>query len=265
MVEEAVSQLPSLMKEGAGQAWSGEAKLAGAIMSEEPQSVVDALKAAIRGGAKPRQLTKALAYAAALRIARFGTANEFGDWDTALHTFTYCNALHRAVQRAASVEVLRGVFHGAMSVYLDRFLNIPPARLPAELGTLGEEGTDPEGLLIEFLDVLNTQQKVSRAARITARYLSLGHPVNPLIAVLTQAVVREDAAFHTFQALEAGVRQYEEWGDTEEGRNVLVAVARYVAAHSPTMRAFYQTADIARRLHQGEDLYEGDGAKTASE
>jgi hypothetical protein len=61
--------------------------------------------------------------------------------------------------------------------------------------------------------------------------------------------------------LEAGIRQYEEWGDTPEGHNVLVAVARYVAAHSPTMRAFYQTADIARRLHRGEDLYEEDGAK----
>ena len=46
---------------------------------------------------------------------------------------------------------------------------------------------------------------------------------------------------------------------------VLVAVGRYVAAHSPTMRAFYQTADIARRLHRGEDLYEEDGAKAGAE
>ena len=41
----------------------------------------------------PTQLTRSLCYAAAMRIARFGTANEFGDWITALHTFTYCNAL----------------------------------------------------------------------------------------------------------------------------------------------------------------------------
>jgi hypothetical protein len=38
------------------------------------------------------------------------------------------------------------------------------------------------------------------------------------------------------------------WGDTHEGRHILIAVARYLAAHSPTERAVLQTADIARRL-----------------
>ena len=36
-----------------------------------------------------------MTYAAALRVARFHTSNEFGDWITVLHTFTYCNALHQ--------------------------------------------------------------------------------------------------------------------------------------------------------------------------
>lgn len=263
MLEESFAQIPGLLAEGDGKTWEDVTALAEALHGDSPQAILDAIKGAMREGAKPEQLTRALAYAAALRIARFGTANEFGDWDTALHTFTYCNALHRAVKRTASPEVLRGVFHGAVSVYLDRYLNIPPARLPHEIGTLHEESEDGEDLLKGFLDLLNTQQKVSRAARIVARYLSLGHPVEPLIATLAQAVVREDAAFHTFQMLEAGVAQYEEWGDTEEGRNILVAVARYLAAHAPTMRSFYQTADIARRLHRGEDLYEEDAAPAA--
>jgi hypothetical protein len=260
MLEAAFDELPALLKEGEGKTWGGEADLALRMTGENPEAIVDAIKEAIRSGAKPLQLTKALAYAAALRIARFGTANEFGDWDTALHTFTYSNALHQATKRCASPETLRGVFHGAMSVYLDRYLNIPPARLPGELGTLNEESADPETLLRDFLEALNSQQRVSRAGRIVARYLSLGHPIEPLIATLAQAVVREDAAFHTFQVLEAGIRQYQEWGDAPEGHNVLVAVARYVAAHSPTTRAFYQTADIARRLHRGEDLYEEDAS-----
>ena len=261
MLEAAFERIPAQLAEGEGKAWSGEAALALEIMGDNPAAIVAALETAMRDGARTEQLTKALAYAAALRIARFGTANEFGDWDTALHTFTYSHALHNAVKRSASPEVLRGVFHGAMSVYLDRYLNVPPARLPGEMGTLDEEGTDAEELLETFMDVLNTQQRVSRAARIVARYLSLGHPVEPLIATLAHAVVREDAAFHTFQMLEAGVRQYEEWGDTTEGHNILAAVARYVAAHSPTMRSFYQTADIARRLHRGEDLYEDDAQR----
>jgi hypothetical protein len=88
------------------------------------------------------------------------------------------------------------------------------------------------------------------------RYLDLGHPVIPLIATMTRAVVREDADFHTFQVLEAGVRQYREWDGGAPGRNILIAVARYLAAHAPTQRAQLQTAQIALRMHRGESLYE---------
>jgi hypothetical protein len=44
------------------------------------------------------------------------------------------------------------------------------------------------------------------------------------------------------------VRQWREWGDSAEGRRILVAVARWLAAHSPTQRAQLQTADVAQRL-----------------
>jgi hypothetical protein len=57
--------------------------------------------------------------------------------------------------------------------------------------------------------------------------------------------------------LEAGVRQFAVWGDTDEGRHILIAVARYLAAHSPTERATLQTAHIARRLMQGGELHRG--------
>jgi hypothetical protein len=55
--------------------------------------------------------------------------------------------------------------------------------------------------------------------------------------------------------LEAGVRQFATWGDTDAGRHILIAVARYLAAHSPTERAALQTADIARRLMRGGELH----------
>ncbi|MCS6860283.1 MAG: hypothetical protein NZT92_08185, partial [Abditibacteriales bacterium] len=276
LLEEAFKELPALMEQGRARSlgidkgagtYPNVTALAHAILGDDPVAIVNALKDAIRGGAPPTDLSKALAYAAALRIARFGTANEFSDWITALHTFTYCNALHQGMKRLGdrvlrpeSCEMLRGIFHGAMSVYLDRFLNIPPARLPGERGeTLDDEPTDADELREKFLAVLDTQQKVDAAARIVARYVTLGHPIEPLIATLTRAVVREDADFHTFQMLEAGVRQYEEWRGMEEGKNILVAVARYLAAHSPTQRAQLQTAQIALRLHRGEAIYEEDG------
>ena len=60
--------------------------------------------------------------------------------------------------------------------------------------------------------------------------------------------------------LEAGVRQFTAWGDTDEGRHILIAVVRYLAAHSPTERAALQTADIARRLMRGGELHQEAGA-----
>ena len=102
------------------------------------------------------------------------------------------------------------------------------------------------------------REPLRRLARLIARYLMLGHPVEPLIATLARAVLREDAEFHTYQMLEAGVQQYREWGESAAGRQILIAVARYIAAHSPTERAQLQTAMVARRLSRGEAIYEAE-------
>jgi hypothetical protein len=51
------------------------------------------------------------------------------------------------------------------------------------------------------------------------------------------------------------VQQFHHWGNGKEGRHILVAVARYLAAHSPTERAGLQTADIARRLMHGSEVH----------
>ena len=89
-----------------------------------------------------------------------------------------------------------------------------------------------------------------------ARHLTLGHSPQVLIATLSRAVLREDAGFHAYQMLEAGVRQFTVWGNTDEGRHILIAVARYIAAHSPTERSALQTADIAQRLMRGGELHQ---------
>jgi hypothetical protein len=85
-------------------------------------------------------------------------------------------------------------------------------------------------------------------------------PAERLMATLALAVLREDAGFHPYQMLEAGVRQFVVWGGTDEGRHILIAIARYLAAHSPTERATLQTADIPRRLMRGGELHLGAGA-----
>jgi hypothetical protein len=61
---------------------------------------------------------------------QFHTSNAFGDWNTVHHTFTFANAVHQAMRRSPSPALLRGVWDAAMSVYLERFLNIPAAKVP---------------------------------------------------------------------------------------------------------------------------------------
>jgi nitrite reductase/ring-hydroxylating ferredoxin subunit len=268
LCEESTSELADLFAAGHGSGkWSGQAALAQELLGEDPDRIVAALKEAIRAGAAPADLGQALAYAAALRVARFGNANEHADWETAHHVFTYANAVHQMLTRMGTasadthVTAVRGVLHGTMALYLARYLNVPPARIPGDGGEqMDDLPADPETIGTALLNALDRQRQVDLAARLVARHLTLGHSPQPLIATLAHAVLREDAGFHAYQMLEAGVRQFGAWGDTDESRHILIAVARYLAAHSPTERASLQTADIVRRLMRGGELHQEAGS-----
>jgi nitrite reductase/ring-hydroxylating ferredoxin subunit len=235
LLEDAFARLPA---PGPG-AWDGREALVEVVLGDDPAASVEALLAALRAGAGAVALASAVTFAAATRIARFATSNEFGDWDTALHTFTFANAVEQGLRRSPSRALLRGVFDAAASVYLDRFLNVPAARL-AEPG----EPADAAGLLT----LLDRQQQVNEAGQLAA---SCREPAR-LVAALGAALVREDRNFHTIQCVEAAVRQHDLTGSPLP----LIAAARYLAAHAPTARAQRQTFEIARRLHRGETLYE---------
>jgi nitrite reductase/ring-hydroxylating ferredoxin subunit len=264
LCEEAARQLPELFAAGGRvHGWSDHTALARELLGDDPTMIVSALKSAIRAGAALPDLGRSLAYAAALRVARFGNANEHADWETAHHVFTYANALHQMLQQIgaantdAHVTAMRGVLHGAMALYLTRYLNVPPARIPGDRGEqLDDLPADAALIRAALLEAFDRQQQVDLAAKLVARHVTLGHPPEALLATMAHAVLREDAGFHSYQMLEAGIRQFTAWGNGDEGRHILVAVARYLAAHSPTERATLQTADIARRLMRGGELHE---------
>jgi hypothetical protein len=268
LCEETTAQLPDLFAvNGARHGWSDHAALAQELLGDDPARMVDAIKVAIGAGAAPADLSRSLAYGAALRVARFGTANEHADWETAHHVFSFANAVDQMINRIGTanadglVPAVRGVLHGAMALYLARYLNVPPARIPGDSGEqLDDLPSDAATIRATLLDALDRQRQVDLAARLVARHLTLGHSLEPLIATLARAVLREDAGFHAYQMLEAGLRQFTAWGNTDAGRHILIAVARYLAAHSPTERAALQTADIARRLMLGAELHQEAGA-----
>ncbi|HEV8309379.1 MAG TPA: Rieske (2Fe-2S) protein [Methylomirabilota bacterium] len=256
LLEPAFGELGSLAGDPAAGRRLGAAELDALVetlLGDEPRDAVAALLSAMRQGTALAELGQAIAHAASLRIARFPTSNEFGDWDTVHNTASSCNALHQALWRAPSRELARGLFHAAMRIYLDRFLNVPPARLPDELPA--EDVADAPGALLERLD---REQQVNPAGRLVHAHLAAGRPEAPLLQSLGRAVLREDAGFHDYQALEGGLRQYAALGARHPAaaRRALVATARFVAAHCPTPRALGQTYRIALRLQRGEELYQ---------
>ncbi len=244
---------------GRDRAWQMPDDLIAILLGDDPEAIVSTLTGAIEAGAPLDAVSQAVSYAAALRVAHFHTSNEFNDWVTVLHTFTYANAMHQLMRRSPSASLLRGVYHGAMSLYLARFLNMPAARLPERQSTALQSLPNGDGELLDALrDALDREQQVERAGQLTWRYLHLGHDPERLIAALGHLLLREDSEFHSYQMLEAGIALYRELATIDPARahRVLVAMARYLAGHAPTSRSMLQTARTARRLAAGENLYE---------
>jgi hypothetical protein len=100
----------------------------------------------------------------------FGNANEHSDWETAHHVFTYANAVDRMLRRIganrdADQTPVRGVLHGAMALYLTRYLNVPAARIPGDDGEqLDDLPTDVAKIRSALLDAFDRQRQVDLAA-----------------------------------------------------------------------------------------------------
>ena len=249
---QARDELPSLLNEGKQAAgWDDADALAQHLLGDNPADILDAIKDAIRAGATAEQLGSVVAHAAFLRMAHFHVSNEFNDWDTVHNTLTAANALDRALQRAPSPELLRGVFDVAMSIYLDRFLNMPAQRIPET----GNDPVDGPALLAEIRERMDVRQQVEEVSHLVSRYLTGGADPDALVAALGRAMLSEDSGFHSFQIVDAGFNQYRNRRGTESGRHVLIGMARYLAAHAPTPRAVGQTYQIALRLHRGEEIF----------
>jgi hypothetical protein len=105
---------------------------------------------------------------------------------------------------------------------------------------------------------MDREQRINESAQVVHRYLVNGYDRERLIATLGHTLLREDGEFHSYQMLEAGLALEAELrlARPDHANRVLVAVARYLAAHAPTSRAMLQTARTAIRLQRGESVYE---------
>ena len=252
LVQQARNQLPELWEKSAGVrgSWTDHENLPETILADDPRITIASINEAIRNGATAEQLGGKVAYAAFLRMARFHTSNEFGDWDTVHNTLTAANALHQALERAPSIELLRAVYDTAMSIYLDRFLNMPPQRIPVP-----SSNRTTDNLPVELLDAMNSQQQVEESARLVTDFVGNANDPDDVIPTLAHAMLREDSSFHHFQIVDAAIKQYQHRKPNHSARHSLVAMARFLAAHYPTPRSVNQTFNIAVRLQRGDEIF----------
>lgn len=242
--------------------------LADAVLDDDPQKIIGALIEAVGAGAGLADIGRAVALAAGKRLAQFASSNELSDWDTAHHVFTYTNATAQLLARVeqknetpeALAEILRAALHGAMAVYLIRYLNVPPARLPsrteaAEITRELPAGAEPARCALFHL--CDRQGGLAEAAALVVHLGNQKKNGDKLCPqILAQAMLREDAGFHMIQNVEAALRQARDYDRDGAAYYHLAGAARFLAAHTPTRRALLQTADIAVRLSRDETAAE---------
>jgi len=256
LLEAAFAELPAALEAGRQKraGWREPDDLQGCLLSENPRAIISALLDALRRGCPSVALAGLVVQAAALRVVHFPTSNQFGDWDTALHSFTFANAVQQGLRRSESPELVRGIFDAAMTVYLNRFLNVPRTLIPVIDELHGQP--DAAALLQELPALFNQRHQVNEAARTVVIYLAAGGEPDRLLPMLGKLLLREDRDFHTIQMVEGAFRQFDQLRGTPAATHVLIAAFRYLAAHAPTMRAQDQTWRIVERLHRGERMFE---------
>lgn len=213
-LQQTFAELPEILEAAGARAGEGteveldEAAFVNQLLSDQPLVTVARITDALRSGVPPVRIAQLVALATAERIARFHVQNDFSDWIAVLHTFTHAHAVHERLLRGSHALVVRAVYHTAMRIYLDRFLNIPSAPAPnADRAAAAGASLHLE----ELLDLMNKRQLVAEAANWVAHYLNRGGDVDALFNTLGHALLREDAEFHSFQMYEAAVQEYAHW------------------------------------------------------
>lgn len=105
--------------------------------------------------------------------------------------------------------------------------------------------------MLERLVECGEHQKVDEAGAVAWAYLKAGHPAEPLCASLAQIVLREDAGFHTYQMLEAGINWHRKLQGHPDASVALAATARYLSAQR-ARRLTESNVTHALKLRRGE-------------
>ena len=260
LLEAAFEELPEALAAPRSE-WGGRHELVEVVLTAEPAEILEALLAALARRARRWSSSPRPSRSRRPRGSRASRSrNEFGDWDTALHTFTFANAVEQGLRRSPSA--------GARARDPRRGDERPPRPLPErprDPAAAARGGRRPGGAARRAAGpARRASSRWTRPAQLVASYLGAGGDPDRLVAALGACLLREDRNFHTTQCVEAAARQHELLRGTDDASLPLIAAARYLAAHAPTARSQRQTFEIAQRLHRGERIYEDEDLPPAA-
>ncbi len=138
-----------------------------------------------------------------------------------------------------------------MSIYLDRFLNMPTQPIPDAVPSQAPDRHQ----LDRLLEMVNCLAAGRESALAVSGYLAGNGAPEELLATMGPIMLPEDADSHSFQIVGAALEQFESRKGTESGRHVMIGLSHFLSAHSPIPRTQDQTYQIALRLQRGEDIY----------
>ena len=137
--------------------------------------------------------------------------------------------LSKPWQSQLLLQLLRREFDAAMRIYLNRFLNIPPATIPKK--SIYDKDINPDTILGGLTELLDKQQRVNETGQLVADYLYHGGRIDQLTSMLGKLLLREDRNFHSIQMIEAAYRQYSLLDNEDNNStrvNILLAASRYL-------------------------------------
>ena len=227
--------------------------LAWTILGDDPAEIVGALDRADDAGATVEELARAVAYAAALRVTRFHTQNDHGDWDVVHHGFTAANAVHQLVGRAPTPGAGPGRLPRGPEGVPRPLPQRPrrPATRPPPASRRRAELERPRRLLGSAGPGRRSRRHRVRMAarrRLPARR-SWRRSARPS-CTRTPSSTGSRCTRPPSASRPPGRRA------PSRHALILAGTARFLAAHTPTRRELPQVVRIATRLRRGEPLYE---------
>ena len=72
------------------------------LLGDDPPFIVNTLLDALRQGMSGEEAGREGCICSCSQNSQFNTRNEFTDWDAALHTFTFANAVHQCLRRIST-------------------------------------------------------------------------------------------------------------------------------------------------------------------